>query len=110
MSHSSRLTDYRSRRISPVDNQAYIAQQIRKYVPQGTKIFLFGSRVTGVVSIRSDYDIWLLAPDQRRLPGHIMAHIHEEMEYIPLLIDVVDFATVTDRFKAYVYTEGTLIL
>jgi len=39
-----------------------------------------------------------------------MAHIHEEMEYIPLLIDVVDFATVTDRFKAYVYTEGTLIL
>ncbi len=63
------------------------------------KVFIFGSRVTGTAHERSDIDIGILGPE--KVPQHILAQIREEADNLPLLykFDIVDFATVDEKFK-----------
>lgn len=71
------------------------------------KVFFFGSRVRGDNFERADIDLGIEGPEE--IPGNIMVKIRNEMEKIPMFykIDVVDFKTVSDKFKkeALKYTE-----
>src|SRR3989339_1430182 len=63
------------------------------------KVFIFGSRVNGQGSERSDIDIGIEADD--KIPSNIMEDIKAELEKIPTLkkFDVVDFKDVNDDFR-----------
>ena len=63
------------------------------------KIFLFGSRVKGEATERSDIDIGIEALEE--IPGNIMTEIRWDLDDLPILnkIDVVDFKNVSDDFK-----------
>ena len=65
------------------------------------KVFIFGSRAKGDATDRSDIDVGIEGP--RKLPPRLRLAIEEELETIPTLykIDVVDFKTVSPRFKNY---------
>jgi len=67
---------------------------LRKY-----KVFFFGSRVRGDNFERADIDLGIDGPEE--ISGRTMFEIKEELEKIPMLykIDVVDFKTVSDKFK-----------
>ena len=63
------------------------------------KVFLFGSRVNGQGSERSDFDIGFEA--QKQLPAGLGLEIKEVLSCIRTLnkIDFVDFRTVDKNFK-----------
>lgn len=63
------------------------------------KVFLFGSRVTGKASDRSDYDVGIEAKEE--IPVSCFFDIKDDIHNLPVLqkIEVVDFRKVGDEFK-----------
>lgn len=63
------------------------------------RVFIFGSRVTGKNTERSDIDIGI--EGQTGVPRETMAKIREEIENLPTLykIDFVDFRRVSSDFR-----------
>lgn len=70
----------------------------KKYLNSKYKVFVFGSRVTGKGSDRSDIDVGIEGP--KPIPVEVLGNIKEEMDDLPFLysIDVVDFKTVSSDF------------
>ncbi len=78
-------------------------QDVRKTVAEhlpgiSYRLYLFGSRVQGRASGRSDIDIGILA--EHSLPLSTMARIREALEDIPILqrIDLVDLSAASPAF------------
>lgn len=67
---------------------------------KSAQLFLFGSRVNGNSSERSDIDIGFLGEE---LPFKEKLKIEEEIERLPTLnkIDFVDFSQTSSEFKEY---------
>ena len=63
------------------------------------RVFLFGSRATGSAFTWSDIDIGI--EGETTIPGHIMQAMKGEIEEsnIPYRVDLVDFSTVSKRFR-----------
>jgi len=63
------------------------------------RIFFFGSRVKGDNFPRADIDIGIEGPEE--IPAGIKLEIEDELEELPTLykFDLVDFKTVSDKFK-----------
>lgn len=63
------------------------------------RVFVFGSRVSGGGSERSDIDLGIQGADP--LPIDVLGDIQEELEDLDILykIDIVDFAAASDRFR-----------
>jgi len=63
------------------------------------RVFLFGSRVRGSHSERSDIDIGI--EGSREIPSELLVEISEELENLPTLysFDVVDFRNASPGFK-----------
>lgn len=63
------------------------------------KVFVFGSRVTGKGDDRSDIDIGI--EGEKEVPLVTMGKIKDETDDLPTLykIDVVDFYSLSDKFK-----------
>lgn len=77
-----------------------ILQIIGKYLDLSKhKVFVFGSRVTGRGSDRSDIDVGIEGKEE--IPSMLMGKIKDEMEELPTLykIDAVDFSKLSDKFK-----------
>jgi len=76
------------------------AAVIRSELKDCCRIFLFGSRARGVCDEKSDIDIGILS--DTRISGKQWLAIQEKLDQIPTLlkIDVVDFNTVDEGFKA----------
>lgn len=68
------------------------------------RFFLFGSRVRGDSRARSDFDLAIDAG--RPLPATVMADLRDGLEELPTLfrIDLVDAATVSERFAAEAFS------
>lgn len=64
------------------------------------RVFFFGSRVSGKSREASDIDVGI--EGEKPLPAGALSKIHDGIEELPVLykIDVVDFATVNEKFKA----------
>jgi predicted nucleotidyltransferase len=62
-------------------------------------VFFFGSRVRGDNFERADIDLGIEGPEE--VSARIMLEIKEELENIRMLykIDLVDFKTVSEKFK-----------
>ncbi len=63
------------------------------------RVFFFGSRVEGRGDEHSDIDIGI--EGKKEIPYETISSIQEEIENLPTLykIDVVDFKTVSDKFR-----------
>ncbi|MDE3058147.1 MAG: nucleotidyltransferase domain-containing protein [Bacteroidota bacterium] len=72
---------------------------IRKYLPLGYRIVLFGSQAKGNALATSDIDIVVVGKE--KVPPLIMAKIRNEVEEIRTLkgIDVVDLMTVDESYR-----------
>lgn len=71
-----------------------------KYIdPKDYKMFIFGSQATGKNIQSSDIDIGV--DGKNPLMGSTIVKLQEEFENsdIPNTIDIIDFHTVSDRFK-----------
>jgi predicted nucleotidyltransferase len=77
-----------------------IKEIIGKYLDlEEYKVFFFGSRVRGDNFERADIDLGIDGPEE--ISVKIILEIKEDVEKIPTLykIDVVDFKTVSEKFK-----------
>ncbi len=63
------------------------------------KIFLFGSRVWGTDTMRSDFDIGIEA--EERIPSSVFVVMQWDLDNVPVLqkIDLVDFNDVGEKFR-----------
>lgn len=80
--------------------EAEIKRIIFKHLsPKEYKIFVYGSRATGRTRKWSDWDIGVIGKTE--LPLSTLSGISTELEEsdLPVNVDVVDFAHVTERFK-----------
>lgn len=71
----------------------------RHFNPLKDKAFIFGSRALGKAKKFSDIDIGILSG--QKVPWAKLSLVEEELENsdLPYTVDVVDFRTVSDRFK-----------
>jgi len=77
-----------------------IIEIIGKYLDLSKyKVFFFGSRVRGDNFERADIDLGIDGPEE--IPGNIKLEIEDEIKKINIIykIDVVDFKTVSEKFK-----------
>ena len=77
-----------------------ILEAVGKYLALRTyRVFLFGSRINGLGSDRSDIDIGIDGPES--IPGEIKVEIEEALDSLPVLykFDLVDFKSVTENFR-----------
>ena len=72
---------------------------LQHHLPAGYKAFIFGSRAQGTSRSYSDVDLGILGKD--KLPTSKIASIKNELEdtNLPYRVDLIDFTTVTDKFK-----------
>ncbi len=89
-------------------------QDVRKTVAEhlpgiSYRLYLFGSRVQGRASGRSDIDIGILA--EHSLPLSTMARIREALEDIPVLqrIDLVDLSAASPDFAMKALSTAKLL-
>jgi len=71
-----------------------------KHLPDPVyKLFIFGSRAEGTHRRFSDVDLGILGPHP--VPSQVIFNIQDDLEEsdIPYLVDVVDFAAVSEKFK-----------
>jgi predicted nucleotidyltransferase len=63
------------------------------------KVFFFGSRVKGNNFPRADIDIGIEGP--KEISGNVISEIKEKIDMLPTLykFDIVDFKTVSEKFK-----------
>lgn len=77
-----------------------IKSNLNSYLPKNYKAFIFGSRATNNNRPFSDIDLGILGPkpvDRRKLNS---LSFSLEDSNIPYIVDIVDFSTVSDKFKA----------
>ncbi len=83
-----------------------VKQILKRYLPKGYRIYLFGSWAKGNAEERSDIDIAILG--ERELDWMAFSKIKEKIEDIPTLrkIDVVDLKAVGRQFREEVLKHG----
>ncbi|PIZ24700.1 hypothetical protein COY48_01440 [Candidatus Collierbacteria bacterium CG_4_10_14_0_8_um_filter_43_86] len=67
--------------------------------PRGFKIFMFGSRVRGDNRRYSDIDLGIEGKDRLPIKNHLDLVSAFEDSDLPFKVGIVDFTTVTDKFK-----------
>lgn len=77
----------------------FISSVLQRRLPAGYKAFIFGSRAQKSNRKYSDLDLGILGRDS--LPTSTIALIKNDLEEssLPYRVDLIDFTTVTDKFK-----------
>ena len=84
----------------PEHVEATIKTVVMKHIkPEESFVFLFGSRAGGYGRPNSDYDVGFYRGE--KIPFKVIARIQDELEDYPIPVDIeiVDFAVVSDEFK-----------
>lgn len=85
-------------------SEAYIREELRKYLPQGVGVYLFGSRARQTARWNSDYDLWVDAD----VSDPIISKITEELDesFVPFKVDIVTTPKLRGRFGECVRAEA----
>ena len=88
-----------------------VKQILRKHLPAGILIWVFGSRAINTAKEFSDLDIALQKEDGQRLNSSIIIKIMDEFEesYLPYKVDVIDYNTASGIFKQNVDSQKVLL-
>jgi len=87
-------------KLSSKEVEKAIINAVKKHNPSSHyRVFLFGSRVSGKETNRSDFDVGYESDEP--LPTKNLFGITDEIDEIPILqkIEFVDFSTVSEDFK-----------
>lgn len=70
--------------------------------PLPVRIYIFGSQARGAAGFGSDIDVAIERVDQKPLPPGLLTEIRDALDdsNIPERVDVVDWAVVSDGFRA----------
>lgn len=82
----------------------YIRELVRKRLPQGTIVYLFGSRARGDQRWNSDFDLWVDA----EISDTQLAEILEEIDasFVPFKVDIVTTPQLRGRFGEEIRKEA----
>jgi len=85
-------------------SEHYLRQALRKHLPQGVGVYLFGSRARQTARWNSDYDLWVDAD----IAEPIIAKIIEELDesFVPFKVDIVTTPKLRGRFGECVRAEA----
>jgi predicted nucleotidyltransferase len=91
--------------LSP-EEKAIVQAILTTHLSPETKIWVFGSRVTGKHRPYSDLDLAVEAG--QRLPLSLCAVLGDAFEEsaLPFTVDVVDMNTIKDPLKSHIYDHG----
>ena len=69
-------------------SERFACDELKRRLPSGTAVYLFGSRARQMNFWNSDYDIWVDAD----LPQELINDILEEFDesFVPFKVDIVD--------------------
>jgi predicted nucleotidyltransferase len=83
-----------------------IKEILLKYLPKGSQVWAFGSRVRGNAKKYSDLDL-AIDYNGNELPLSVMAQISYDFEEsdLPFKIDIVDWNTMSSQFKQNIQKE-----
>lgn len=76
----------------------YLKKLLKEKLPEGSQVFLFGSRAKGTSAKFSDIDIGVIADKDIE---NVIIEIKEIIEesFVPYDIDIIDFNKVSKKFK-----------
>ena len=85
-------------------SEAFIRNELQKHLPQGVKVYLFGSRARQTARWNSDYDLLVDAD----VPDRVIAEILEEIDesFVPFKVDIVTTPKLRGRFGECVRAEA----
>lgn len=86
----------------PIKDQAFILKHLKRLLPKGTKILVFGSRLRGTARKYSDLDLAL--EGKEKIPDDCLIHIAEFFSEsdLPYHIDVVDLKRADESFVKHI--------
>ncbi|MBS0642526.1 MAG: nucleotidyltransferase domain-containing protein [Proteobacteria bacterium] len=84
---------------------AIVRDRLRRYLPAGTRVWVFGSRATGNARRYSDLDLALQA--DQPLDWVVLADLAEAMSTsdLPFKVDLVDLRTVEPAFRRLIEAD-----
>ena len=85
-------------------SEAYIKQLLRKHLPKGSAVYLFGSRARHDDRWNSDYDLWIDAVIAHKTLAEISDEIEES--FVPFNVDLVTTDQLKDAFGEQVKREA----
>jgi predicted nucleotidyltransferase len=85
-------------------SEAIIRATLRRHLPAGTQVYLYGSRARGNAAWHSDYDLWIDAD----LPERVIADIRDAIDasIVPFRVDLVTTPQLRGRFGERVRSEA----
>lgn len=86
-------------------SEEFLRRLVRENFPDGTPVYLFGSRARGDARWNSDFDLWIDAQD---VPPSTLSHLQEALEesFVPFRVDIVTTAQLAGRFGRVVREEA----
>lgn len=77
-------------------SETYIRDMLKKHLPAGTAVYLYGSRARRDARWNSDFDLWIDAD----LPAGIRGMLDELIEesFVPFKVDIVTRSQLKGRF------------
>lgn len=85
-------------------SEAFLRDELRKHLPRGVAVYLFGSRARQTARWNSDFDLWVDAD----VPDRAIAAILEEIDesFVPFKVDLVTTPQLRGRFGEIVRAEA----
>ena len=101
MNKTVKLIDIRAEQLETVK------QILKKHLPLGMLIWVFGSRATGRAKEYSDLDIALQTENGQKIDFELIVRLMDDFEEsnLPFKVDVVDYNSISGIFKQNVDSQ-----
>jgi predicted nucleotidyltransferase len=90
--------------VSP-EHRRIVLDLAAEHLPQGGKVWVFGSRATGRARRYSDLDLAIDAGRRLTLAEAAMLREAFEESDLPYRVDIVDWHAIDERFRRFIATE-----
>jgi predicted nucleotidyltransferase len=93
--------------VIPVEQLEIVKQILKKHLPTGMEVWVFGSRATGTAKEYSDLDIALQSENGQRLEFELMVKLMDDFveSELPFKVDVIDYNAASGIFKQNVDSQ-----
>ncbi len=85
-------------------SEQLIRDKLRKHLPSGSGVYLFGSRARHTANWNSDYDLWIDADISEQIIHEILEKIDDSI--VPFKVDIVTTPQLRGDFGAHVRLEA----
>ena len=87
-----------------IASERYLRDTLKRCLPAGAKVYLYGSRARQDHAWHADYDLWIDAD----LPQSVVQSIREDIDesFVPYRVDLVTTPELSGRFAERVKAEA----